>query len=225
MFPMEANRRDDLALVDPVPCLPLSHSDTHKKTHLLLRKDYLEIQYANVRIPVDPSIVERNCVPFKVGLKATGRKKERGGLLSPRHSGNPCRLCPSFCPLPSALTPPPLPSPPPSRPPPQKTGHPPPGQTRHLLRDLRLADGEDADDGRRRGARLRLPRAGAGRLVLGPAPQERRAPRLGQLDPRGAQAAGGRGRAAAGDFRGCHRASCEAMGRVDGGVWPLRPSV
>jgi len=86
------------------PSLSLRH--TQKKTHLLLRKDYLEIQYANVRVPVDPSIVERNCVPFKVGLKATGRKKERGGLLSPRHSGNPRRLCPSFCPLPSALTPP-----------------------------------------------------------------------------------------------------------------------
>lgn len=28
-------------------------------------KDYLEIQYANVRVPVDPSIVEGNCVPFK----------------------------------------------------------------------------------------------------------------------------------------------------------------
>ena len=106
MFPMEANRRDDLALVDPF-LVSLSLIPTHtKKTHLLLRKDYLEIQYANVRVPVDPSIVERNCVPFKVGLKATGRKKERGGLLSPRHSGNPRRLCPSFCPLPSALTPP-----------------------------------------------------------------------------------------------------------------------
>lgn len=56
----------------------LSHlRHTHKKN--VLRKDYLEIQYANVRVPVDPSIVEGNCVPFKVGEKAAGEggKRER----------------------------------------------------------------------------------------------------------------------------------------------------
>lgn len=67
-----ANCRDDerrsRSLSRPLPLLnSLTLSDTPKKSKTpLLRKDYLEIQYANVRVPVDPSIVEGNCVQFKV---------------------------------------------------------------------------------------------------------------------------------------------------------------
>ena len=61
-------RRAPISLSRPLPLLSLT-SDTkkiNKKINPCLRKDYLEIQYANVRVPVDPSIVEGNCVPFKV---------------------------------------------------------------------------------------------------------------------------------------------------------------